>query len=69
MKINKALFLTAFVVLTLMLGSCTTSRKSHKNYKRYHNKRCDCSRFSVLSSNEVSTLDWVAQHDGQADTK
>lgn len=69
MKILKSPFLIIFLLLTLLLTSCFSSGKSRKSDKRYH-QRCDCSRFSELSNNsELKTIDWVAYHAGQTDTK
>ena len=68
MKIQKLPVLILSLMLAFLLSSCSTSRKSSKSQKRYH-QRCDCSRFSELGSNEVITIDWVAYHEGQTNSE
>lgn len=70
MRTRKALYLTGFLILALMVSSCASSRKGHKSPKRYNRERCDCSRFSeIVSNNKVYTVDWLACYGGQNATQ
>ncbi len=68
MRVQKLTFLMIILMLILMFTSCFSSGKSRKSGKRYH-QRCDCSRFSELTSNEVTTVDWAAHHGRQTDSE